>query len=289
MINVENRMLFAIPKKGRLYEQCAQYLKRIGLSFRKRDRHDIALCANMDIAIVFLPAKDIALYVGSGKVDLAITGLDIVEESGLSDEIDVKLPLGFGKCSLSLAVPKVSGLALKDFENKRVVTSFPNLTKRFFEDAGLKNVQVSYVSGSVEIACALGAAEGITDLVQTGDTIKEAGLVVIEEIFKTQAALIAKKDSTHKDLIEKLYARIQGIVYADDYALMEYNVKRENLNKCVKLTPGLKSPTIMPLDDNNWVAVKSVVKRKESNELADKLKSEGAFDILITVMENYRM
>ncbi len=289
MINVENRMLFAIPKKGRLFEQCVNYLKRIGLSFRKRDRHDIALCKNMDIAVIFLPAKDIALYVGSGRVDLAITGLDIVGESGLSDEIEVKLPLGFGKCALSLAVPKNSGLTHKDFKGKRVVTSFPHLTQKFFEDQGVNNVDVKHVSGSVEIACALGAAEGITDLVQTGDTIREAGLEVIAEILETQAALISKKNSTHKDLIDILTARMQGIVYADDYALIEYNVNRSNLPECVKLTPGLKSPTIMPLEDQAWVAVKSVIKKKKANALADELKSNGASDILITLMENYRM
>lgn len=289
MINVEGRMLFAIPKKGRLNSKSVEYLKRIGLSFRKRDRHDIALCTNMNVAIVFLPAKDIPLYVGIGRVDLGITGEDVIHEAMLEQNVDIKLRLGFGKCGLSLAVPKTSGLKGDDFEGKSVVTSFPNLTLKYFLSKGIQDVNIKFVSGSVEIACAMGAAEGITDLVETGDTIREAGLKVVEKIFESEAVLVSKKDTKHDELVNLISERLQGIVYADDYALIEYNIKRDRLDEGESLTPGLKSPTIMPLEDEEWVAVKSVIKKKNSNELMDELKKIGACDILITSMVNCRV
>ncbi len=289
MINVDNRLLFAIPKKGRLFEQCMDYLKRIGLSFRKRDRHDIALCTNMDIAVVFLPADDIPLYIGSGRVDIGITGEDMVHEADMENEVNVLLKLGFGQCTLSLAVPKDSGLKPEKFSGKSVVTSFPHLTRKYFEKINTANVKVKEVSGSVEIACAMGAADGITDLVQTGDTIREAGLEVIAEIFPTEAVLLAKKNSRYENLIQVLKERMQGVIYADEYALIEYNVSRENLPVCEKITPGLKSPTIMPLEEDGWVAVKSVIKKKNANQIMDDLKAAGANGILVTSMQHCRV
>lgn len=289
MINVDNRLLFAIPKKGRLHEPCMDYLKRIGLSFRKHERRDIALCTNMDVAVVFLPADDIPLYLGSGRVDIGITGEDMVFEADMENEVDVLLKLGFGRCTLSLAVPKESGITAKDFSGRAVVTSFPNLTRKFFEKLHVSNVKVKEVSGSVEIACSMGAADGITDLVQTGDTIKEAGLLVIEDIFPTEAVLIAKRNSSYQKLINILKERMQGVIYADEYALIEYNVSRQNLPLCEKITPGLKSPTIMPLEEENWVAVKSVIKKKNANQIIDDLKEAGANGILVTAMQHCRI
>jgi len=288
MINVENRLLFAIPKKGRLSEKSISLLERIGINFRKRERHDIALCSNMDIAIIFLPAMDISLYVGQGRVDLGITGEDVVKETGQSGNVDIQLKLGFGKCKLSLAVPEKSSIKVDELNNKSIVTSFPNLTLSYFAQRKIK-VNIKEVSGSVEIACAMGAADAITDLVETGDTIREAGLKIIEEIFPSEAVLISRKGSEYKDLIEILAARIQGVIYADEYALIEYNISRENLKNGISLTPGLKSPTIMPLEDNNWVAVKSVIKKKKVNDLMDELKKIGGCDILITSMDNCRI
>jgi ATP phosphoribosyltransferase len=289
MISVEDKMIVAVPKKGRLSEITIDYLKRIGLKFRKKDRHDVAFCTNMNIAIIFLPAADIALYVGEGRVDFGITGLDIVYESKEDRNVDIGIELGYGKCVLSLASPKSLNMKLSDYSGKNVVTSFPNLTEKFFKDNGIKDVNIRVVSGSVEVACAMGAAAGVVDLVETGDTIKEAGLEVTHEVFKTQAVVISKKNSPYKELINTLSARLYGSVLSDKYALIEYNIERKNLDKAVKVTPGLKSPTIMPLEDENWVAIKSAIERGKSNEIMDELYKVGARAILVYDLQNCRI
>ena len=170
---------FAIPKKGRLYEKVLEMLKGAGIQFRREPRLDVALCVGLPITLVFLPASDIAKYVGEGNVDIGITGLDVVEES-MVDVVRV-MDLGFGKCKLCVQAPvsdKISDVA--DLAGKRIVTSFPHLTKKFFdkldEEKGVSTA-IDFVSGSVEAACGLGLADAVVDLVETGTTMKVRRMV----------------------------------------------------------------------------------------------------------------
>lgn len=168
---------FGIPKKGRLYEKVVELLKGAGVEFRRKDRLDVALCVNLPITLVFLPAADIAKFVGEGNVDLGITGFDVVQESQV--QVEKIMDLGFGKCKLSVQAPVVDNYtSVEQLAGKRIVTSFPNVSKAFFKQIDDKlgvTTSVSYVSGSVEAACGLGLADAVVDLVETGTTMRVRG------------------------------------------------------------------------------------------------------------------
>lgn len=165
---------FAIPKKGRLNEKVMEMLKGAGVEFRREPRLDVALCTNLPITLVFLPASDIAKYVGEGNVDIGITGLDVVQESDV--EVTKVMDLGFGKCKLSVQAPVAERIVDPEvLAGKRIVTSFPNLTKKYFDQLDAKKgvkTKINFVSGSVEAACGLGLADAVVDLVETGTTMR---------------------------------------------------------------------------------------------------------------------
>lgn len=165
---------FAIPKKGRLYEKVLEMLKGAGIDFHREARLDVALCNDLPITLVFLPAADIAKYVGEGNIDIGITGLDVVRESGV--EVDHVIDLGFGKCKLCVQAPVAEATtSVENLAGKRIVTSFPNLTKEFFDPIDAKKgvkTDIKFVSGSVEAACGLGLADAVVDLVETGTTMR---------------------------------------------------------------------------------------------------------------------
>jgi ATP phosphoribosyltransferase len=176
---------FAIPKKGRLHDKVVEMLKGAGLDFRREPRLDVALCIGQPITLVFLPASDIAKYVGEGNVDIGITGMDVVKESMV--EVKHEMDLGFGKCKLCVQAPvkdKVTDVAT--LSGKRIVTSFPELSKQYFDaldkQSG-KQTNIKFVSGSVEAACGLGLADGVVDLVETGTTMKERFISIVDMIF----------------------------------------------------------------------------------------------------------
>ncbi len=178
----------AIPKKGRLYDKVAEMLKGAGIEYRREDRLDVACCRDLPLTLIFLPASDIATYVGEGNVDIGITGIDCIEESEAC--VEKLIDLGVGKCNLCLQAPIVNNIqSPEDLAGKRIVTSFPVLTKKFFdpidERKGVKT-HVKFVSGSVEAACGLGLADAVVDLVETGTTMRAAGLEIVVDILKTE-------------------------------------------------------------------------------------------------------
>ncbi|KAI8969332.1 hypothetical protein BDF20DRAFT_827604 [Mycotypha africana] len=292
--DLDNRLLFAIPKKGRLYEQCLQLLNGSDIHFNRRSRQDIALSTNLPVALIFLPAADIPKYVAEGNVDLGISGQDMIVENEVEDKINQVMELGIGACRLCLQVPMQSGFkSLEELAGKRIVTSFDGFAKKVFEPIdkklGTKTV-INYVSGSVEAACALGLADGIIDLVESGETMRAAGLHDIHTLLKTQFVLMANKNSKHQSLIEKLTSRIRGVITADKYVLCTYNVERSNLPKAVKITPGRQGPTVSTLDSHEgWVAVSAMIEKKQKGEIMDKLTEVGATDILVMAFTNCRV
>ncbi|KAK9388036.1 hypothetical protein V1515DRAFT_568673 [Lipomyces mesembrius] len=302
--HLNDRLLFAVPKKGRLYQQCLELLKGADIHFNRSNRLDIALCTNMPIALVFLPAADIPRFVGEGRVSLGITGQDQVAESDINVREIVNL--GFGSCKLQVEVPENGEISdTRQLIGKSIVTSFTNLTEQYFrkleaeaaigEEAvngdgkiHLKTV-VKYVGGSVEAACALGIADAVVDLVESGETMRAAGLKAIETIFETSAVLIASQHPTHPDLLEIIVSRIKGVIAAGKYVLCNYNCPREKLDVVINITPGRRAPTVSPLEDEDWVAVSSMVEKKRIAEVMDKLRATGAEDILVFNISNSRV
>ncbi|KAK7202835.1 ATP phosphoribosyltransferase [Myxozyma melibiosi] len=294
--HMNDRLLFAIPKKGRLHRQCMDLLKGADIQFTRANRLDLALSTNLPITLVFLPAADIPLFVGEGRVDLGITGQDQVAESAQTANVDELCDLGFGGCKLQVEVPdKGEFTQPEQLIGKSVVTSFPNLARTYFRsleqippDAPLKT-NIKYVGGSVEASCALGIADAVVDLVESGETMRAAGLKAIATVFTTSAVLIANKNPDHADTVALVVKRIMGVLSADKYVLCNYNCPRDKIPQVLKITPGRRAPAISPLENEEWVAVSSLVEKKKVAEVMDQLKLSGAEDILVLSVSNSRV
>jgi ATP phosphoribosyltransferase len=294
-MDLTDRFLFAVPKKGRLYESTLKLLDGIDLEFNRKHRLDIALCKNLPVAIVFLPASDIARFVGEGNVDLGITGLDVVKESGMTDKVEIIERLGFGKCKLQVQVPEASGLnAPEDLLGKRIVTSFERVASEYFEELKQKTncktpAHVTYISGSVEAACSLGLADGIVDLVESGETMRAAKLKPIATILETETVLLSNNRSKSPELVKLIAERIRGVLTASRHLLVKFNIQKDNLKTATKITPGNRAPTVSPLEDDKWVAVEAMIKKQDQGTILDQLSACGARDILVIDIHNCRV
>ncbi|KAF8073567.1 hypothetical protein FPV67DRAFT_1478429 [Lyophyllum atratum] len=297
---LDGRLLFAIPKKGRLYDKCISLLAGADIQFRRSNRLDVCVVLNHPIALVFLPASDIPSFVGKGDVDLGITGHDVILESQMQGLVTEVLRLGFGKCSLQVQVPEAGSIkTAEDLAGKRVVSSFSNLSKEYFSEmdarlqlSGDKATKIEYVGGSVEAACALGLADGIVDLVESGETMRAAGLHAIATVLETEAVLI--KSNTPKrpevvPLINLITSRIAGVIAANKYVVCQYNISRDKLAAATLITPGRRAPTISPLEEENWVAISIMVEKSKSATIMDELVKAGAEDVLIFNLNNCRV
>eukprot|EP00746_Dinoflagellata_sp_MGD_P124277 gnl/MRDRNA2_/MRDRNA2_58868_c0_seq2.p1 gnl/MRDRNA2_/MRDRNA2_58868_c0~~gnl/MRDRNA2_/MRDRNA2_58868_c0_seq2.p1 ORF type:complete len:309 (+),score=89.91 gnl/MRDRNA2_/MRDRNA2_58868_c0_seq2:70-996(+) len=288
--NGPSRAIMAVPKKGRLHDRCMKLLEGIGLDHTRPDRVDVAECHEFPLTLVFLPAADIAKFVGLGNVDVGITGIDVVEEDGV--EVERKLDLGFGACKLCVLAPVESKIKdVSQLAGGRIVTSFLGLASKFFakhdKEKGVQT-QIQYVSGSVEAACKLGLADAVVDLVESGTTMRAAGLEVVATIMQTESVLIAAPNTRHSDKVDLLVKRIQGYFTAQKYQMIQYNIERHNLPKALEVTPGKRSPTISSLEEKDWVAVSALINKKDASTIMDRLQEVGAVDILLFAMTNTR-
>lgn len=251
---------------------------------------DIAVCRGLPVTLVFLPAADIATYVGEGNLDIGITGQDIVAES--KTEVVELMKLGFGKCRLGVQAPIKDGVTSPaQLAGKRIVTSFPEITEEYFrqfEKDGVPKTKIKYVSGSVEAACGLGLADGIVDLVETGTTMKAAGLELISTILDTEAVLIANPHTQRPQLVQKIHQRFLGYITATKYKMVTYNISRERLDDAKTITPGRTSPTVNTLTNGDF-SVSSMVERRGISAILDQLQDIGATDIIVFDIENCRV
>ncbi|KAJ5915543.1 hypothetical protein N7466_011476 [Penicillium verhagenii] len=286
---------------GRLQQATLDLLAGCDVQFRRETRLDIALVKNLPIALIFLPAADIPTFVGEGRVDLGITGRDQVAEhdatlpTGEASGVEEILDLGFGGCKLQVQVPEKGDITeASQLVGRNVVTSFTALSEQFFAkleglEAGQKNLstKIKYVGGSVEAACALGVADGIVDLVESGETMKAAGLKAIDTVV-TSTAVLVKSRGSNTDLLNLLTSRIRGVITAQKFVLCQYNIPRSELAVASKITPGKRAPTITALEEENWVAVSSMVEKKRIATVMDDLIKVGATDILVLNIANSR-
>jgi len=300
---MKGRMLFAIPKKGRLYAKSLEMLEGADIQFTRSHRLDVCLVQNHPIALLFLPASDISRFVAHGNVDMGITGRDTILESRTQDGVTELLSLGFGTCKLQVRAPEKGQVrSIEDLAGKRIVSSYTTLARDHFrkldERLGLVALgeehctKVEYVGGSVEAACALGLADGIVDLVESGETMRAAGLKAIDTVMTTEAVLI--KSSTPKPpdlnrLMNKIASRIAGFVASNKYVICQYNVPRELLPIVTKITPGRRAPTISSIEDDGWVAVSAMVEKKILANVMDELVEAGAEDTFVVALQNCRV
>lgn len=271
----------ALPNKGSLSEQAMAIIREAGYSCSPHDRELTARDVENDIEFVFLRPRDIAVYIGGGIVDVGITGRDLALDAEV--EFAELLSLRFGKSTFCYAVPKTSALTPAQFGGKRVATSYPNLVKNNLAKIGV-SARIVRLDGAVEVSVQLGVADVIADVVSSGRTLDQAGLKVVgDPILKSEGILIARSaDLMQRDEVRILHDRLQGIVVATEYCMMEYDCPAALLAQACAITPGIESPTISPLAEKDWVAIKSMTKRKEVNQIMDRLKALGAKGIVVT-------
>lgn len=283
----ESSIRIGVPSKGRLSELAAELLKQGGLSFRRQDRSLFARVKEVPVDITFLRTDDIPVLCSEGAIDMGITGSDLVLEN--QADVEVRLKLGVGKCRLALCVPEDSGIHdLKGLEQKRIATSFPRVTEDYLARHGVRTHLVR-LSGSVEVMVTLGIADAIVDLVETGSTLAANRLRILEELGQYETVLIQNRQLANRALADRVVRRLEGVVIARNYSLLEYNIPRERLAEAEKITPGFNSPTINSLEDAAWCAVRVMVKRSEVIGVMEQLEQLGASAILETTINNCRL
>lgn len=278
----------AIPNKGSLSEEAVRLIREAGYNCRRYSRELIVFDSNNQVEFVFLRPRDIAIYVNHGILDMGVTGRDLAKDSG-ADVVEL-LSLGFGGASFCYAVPAESDLTPDRFDGLRIATSFPRLVAEDMEKRGLK-VGIVRLDGAVEISIRLGVAEAIADVVETGRTLKDAGLRVVgEPLMHSEAVLVARNRDVEKmAAVQTFLDRIHGIVVAREYVMVEYDIPENKLDTACRITPGIESPTVSPLSKKGWVAVKSMARQKDVNQIMDGLSDLGAKGIIVTDIRTCRI
>tara|TARA_R110002051_G_scaffold165130_3_gene235977 strand:+ start:39275 stop:40132 length:858 start_codon:yes stop_codon:yes gene_type:complete len=279
------KIRIAIQKAGRLNEESLLVLKDCGISIDNGKDQLKASSRNFPMEVFYLRNGDIPQYLRDGVVDIAIIGENVLVEKG--EDISIAERLGFSKCKVSLAVPKsVKYTSVKDFEGKRIATSYPNTVLNYLKDKGVK-ADLHIISGSVEIAPNIGLADAICDIVSSGSTLFKNNLKEVEIMLTSEAVLAVSPKITaeRKVLLEKLQFRIQSVLRARGSKYVLLNAPNEKLDGILKLLPGMRSPTVLPLADEGWSSVHTVINKDKFWEVIDELKKAGAEGILVCPIE----
>ncbi|MGH1562927.1 ATP phosphoribosyltransferase [Mumia sp. DW29H23] len=270
----------AVPNKGSLSESAAQMLVEAGYRQRRSSRDLVTLDADNDVEFFYLRPRDIAIYVGEGTLDVGFTGRDLLLDSGAAaDEV---LSLGFGASSFHFAAPVGALSTLDDLRGRTIATSYPTVVRAWLDERGL-DAKVIRLDGAVESSVRLGVADLIADVVETGSTLRQAGLEIVgEPILASEAVVIRPKDRPAPEGFAVFERRLQGVLVARTYVMMDYDIRVEQVEAAVALTPGIESPTVSPLHREGWVAVRSMVPRDAAQKVMDELWALGARGTLVT-------
>ncbi len=270
----------AVPNKGSLAEPAADMLREAGYRVRRDVKELIVADPDNEVELFYLRPRDIAIYVGSGRVDAGITGRDLLLDSG-SAAVEV-LPLGFGRSTFRYAAPVGTMSTIADAQGRRIATSYPGLVQAHLAREGVEATVVR-LDGAVETAITLGVADVIADVVETGATLRSQGLAVFgDPILVSEGVLIRRADVAEDNGLGVLRRRLLGVVTARDYVMLDYDCPAELVEQACRITPGLESPTLAPLQDSAWVAVRAMVPRAGTNRVMDELYDMGARGILVT-------
>lgn len=281
----------AVPNKGALAESASEMLVESGYRQRREQRDLTVVDARNEVEFFFLRPKDIPLYVGSGELDLGITGLDLALDSGAP--VEQVLELGFGGSTFRYAAPEGPDWKVRDLHGKRLATAYPRLVRDNLARQGVE-AEVIRLDGAVEISVQLGVADAIADVVGSGRTLRQHGLVPFgEPICVSEAVLLQRAGSTGSDNSAgpkaQLTSRLRGVVFAQQYMMLDYHCPRSLLETAIEITPGVESPTVAPLANADWVAVRAMVARKSVNQVMDELAASGARAILASDIRSCRM
>ena len=277
----------AVPNKGSLSEAASDMLRESGYRQRSSGRELVLADPDNDAEFFFLRPRDIAVYIGAGTLDVGVTGRDLLLDSGA--EVEEILPLGFGRSTFRFAGPPGVAASAADLDGLRVATSYAGLVERHLAGHGV-SARVVRLDGAVESAVGLGVADVVADVVETGSTLRAAGLEVFgEPILQSEAVLVRRAGAEENPAVGVLTRRLQGVLVARRYVMMDYDVRVELVERACELTPGLESPTVSPLHDKGWVAVRAMVPRATTNRVMDELYELGARAILVTDIHACRL
>lgn len=282
-----SHLKLGIPSKGRLSELSDRLLNDAGIKFRRTNRSLFAKAKDLPLEIAFLRSDDIPVLCAEGAIDMGITGGDLVEEAGV--DVHTRLSLGEGICKLSICIPEDSPIqSPQEMAGCRIATSFPHVTQKFFQRLGCP-VTCVHLSGSVEVMVSLGVSDAIVDLVETGSTLAANRLRVLADIGQYETILIANHRNGSSELADRITRRLEGVVIARGYSLVEFNIERSQVPAAHAIAPGFHSPTINPLEDPEWCAVRVMVKRSLVIDVMERLEAIGATAILETQIANCRL
>ncbi|MHA7238861.1 ATP phosphoribosyltransferase [Arthrobacter sp. TMS1-12-1] len=277
----------AVPNKGALSEAASSMLAEAGYRQRRDSRELVLVDPENEIEFFFLRPRDIAVYVGSGTLDVGITGRDLFLDAQVKAE--ELMQLGFGASTFRFAGPVGDFTSLDQLEGRRLATSYEGLLKDYLAARGI-TASVVRLDGAVESSVRLGVADAIADVVETGSTLRAAGMEIFgEPILHSEAVLIGRTGVEAPAGLDVLLRRLQGVLVARQYVLMDYDIRKDLVDEAAALTPGLESPTISPLRDSDWVAVRSMVQRHRTNRVMDELYELGARAILVSTIHACRV
>ncbi|CAN5665264.1 ATP phosphoribosyltransferase [soil metagenome] len=277
----------AIPNKGSLSQSATEMLRECGYRQRDDTKQLTLIDVENDVEFFYLRPRDIALYVGEGTLDVGITGRDLLRDSGAKAE--EALTLGFGRSTFRFAGPQGVYSELADLNGTRIATSYVGVVRAFLEEHGIE-ASVTRLDGAVETSIQLGVADVIADVVETGATLRQAGLETFgEPVLQSEAVLITRGGDGLPEGFEVFRRRLEGVLMARSFVMMDYDIAEVDLAEAVKLTPGVEGPTVAPLRREGWVAVRAMVPRDNSQRLMDRLYDLGARGILLTDIHACRL
>jgi ATP phosphoribosyltransferase len=277
----------AIPNKGSLSGPASAMLHEAGYQQRKEPKELVLVDPGNEVEFFYLRPRDIAIYVSSGRLDIGITGRDLLLDSAAdAEEI---LPLGFARSTFRYATKPGTAASVAEFGGMTVATSYEGIVAKHLADSGV-DASVVHLDGAVETAIELGVAQVIADVVETGSSLRNAGLEAIgEPIMTSEAVVIRRRGADDEPKVGQFLRRLQGVLVARTYVMMDYDCRAEHLERAVSLTPGLESPTVSPLHNEGWVAVRAMVPAREAQRIMDDLYELGARAILTTAIHACRL
>lgn len=280
----------ALPNKGALAEDATAIFKEAGYRLRNDSRELSFLDSQNDVEFFYLRPRDIATYVSSSQIDIGVTGRDLLIDSAKGATEKLALDFGHSEFRLAAGATEVASgeIGEGNLQGKRIATAYPGLVRDFLSDKGI-SAEVVALDGAVEGAIKLGVADLIVDVVATGNTIKQAGLKIFGPTILASEAILITRPNFQSSALDVLMRRVSGVVIARKYVLVDYDIEKKNLEAACAITPGLESPTVSPLQKENWVAVRAMVKRDEVHRAMDRLWEIGARGILVTDIHSCRL
>ena len=279
----------AVPNKGSLSDAARETLSEAGYRQRRDSKELVLVDPENQVEFFYLRPRDIAIYVAKGSLDAGLTGRDLFLDAQVGDAAEEVMGLGFARSTFRFAAPAGVFTSVQELASKRIATSYDGLLSDFMKSSDIQPERIVHLDGAVESSVSLGVADAIADVVETGSTLKAAGMDILgEPILHSEAILIGQKGQ-HPAALDKLIQRLRGVLVAREYVMVDYDVPKAHMDAALKVTPGLESPTIAALADDEWVAVRSMAKKKDMNRIMDELYEMGAKAILASAIHAIRL